>query len=34
VIEKQVDQETVAVVKPTEDECRNKEIEDGRCVHA
>ena len=28
--ERQVDQETVAIVQPAEDECRNKGIEDGR----
>ena len=28
--ERQVDQETVAIVQPAEDECRNKEMEDGR----
>jgi len=30
VSERQVDQETVAIVQPAEDECRNKGIEDGR----
>jgi len=30
VSERQVDQETVAIVQPTEDECRNKGMEDGR----
>jgi len=30
VSERQVDQETVAIVQPAEDECRHKEIEDGR----
>ena len=30
MIEKQVDQETVTVVKPTKDECRNKGIENER----
>ena len=28
--ERQVDQETVAIVQPAEDECRKKGIEDGR----
>ena len=28
--ERQVDQETVAIVQPAEDECSNKGIEDGR----
>ena len=28
--ERQVDQETVAIVQPAGDECRNKGIEDGR----
>ena len=28
--ERQVDQETVAIVQPAEDECRNKGMEDGR----
>ena len=28
--ERQVDQETVAIVQPVGDECRNKGIEDGR----
>ena len=28
--ESQVDQETVAIVQPAEDECRNKRMEDGR----
>jgi len=30
VSERQVDQETVAVVQPADDECRNKGMEDGR----
>jgi len=30
VSERQVDQETVAVVQPAEDECRNKGIVNGR----
>jgi len=30
VSERQVDQETVAIVQSAEDECRNKEMEDGR----
>jgi len=30
VSERQVDQETVAIVQPAEDECRKKGIEDGR----
>jgi len=30
VSEWQVDRETVAIVQPAEDECRNKGIEDGR----
>jgi len=30
VSERQVDQKTVAVVQPADDECRNKGIEDGR----
>jgi len=30
VSERQVDQETVAIVQPAEDECRNEEMEDGR----
>jgi len=30
VSERQVDQETVAIVQPAEDECSNKGIEDGR----
>ena len=28
--ERHIDQETVAIVQPAEDECRNKGIEDGR----
>ena len=28
--ERQVDQETVAIVQPAEEECRNKGMEDGR----
>ena len=28
--ERYIDQETVAIVQPAEDECRNKGIEDGR----
>ena len=34
VSERQVDQETVAIVQPAEDECRNKGIEDGRMPYA
>jgi len=30
VSERQVDQETVAIVQPADDECKNKGIEDGR----
>jgi len=30
VSERQVDQETVAIVQSAEDECRNKGMEDGR----
>ena len=30
MIERQVDQETVAIVQSAEDECRNKGMEDGR----
>ena len=30
----QVDRETVAIVQPAEDECRNKGIEDGRMPYA
>jgi len=29
VIERQVDQETVVIVQPAKDECRNKGMEDG-----
>jgi len=30
VSERQVDQETVAIIQPAKDECRNKGMEDGR----
>jgi len=33
VSERQVDQETVAIVQPAEEECRNKGMEDG-CRYA